>query len=62
MSDWISFDRWPECAELERPGYRFEIKNAEGEAFSQNARFHGFVARIGDLAAEAGWHRRTAPS
>ena len=28
--DWIPFDRWPECAALERPGYVFEVVNADG--------------------------------
>jgi hypothetical protein len=32
MSDWISYDRWPECSRLERPGFVFEVKNAEGQS------------------------------
>ncbi len=32
MSDWISFDRWPDCARLERPGYVFEVVNGEGRS------------------------------
>ena len=28
--DWIPFDRWPECMALERPGYVFEVVNADG--------------------------------
>ena len=31
MSDWIDFDRWHECARMERPGYVFEIKNEQGQ-------------------------------
>lgn len=29
MSDWIDFDRWPECASMERPGIIFEVTNEE---------------------------------
>ena len=25
MGDWIDFDRWPECVEMERPGIVFEL-------------------------------------
>jgi hypothetical protein len=32
MSDWIDFDRWPDCAELERPGYVFEVVNEKGDS------------------------------
>lgn len=32
MSDWIDFDQWKDCARLERPGYAFEVKNAEGQS------------------------------
>lgn len=28
--DWINFDDWYRCAELERPGIVFEVQNAEG--------------------------------
>jgi hypothetical protein len=30
MSDWIAFERWSECARMERPGYIFEVRNPEG--------------------------------
>ena len=29
MAEWIDFDRWPECAEMERPGIVFEVVNEE---------------------------------
>ena len=29
MGDWIDFDRWPDCAEMERPGIIFEVSNEE---------------------------------
>lgn len=32
MSDWIPFERWQECARLERPGYVFEVANGEGRS------------------------------
>jgi len=32
MSEWISYDRWPECARMERPGYVFEMANKEGQS------------------------------
>ena len=32
MSDWIDFDRWPSCAQLERPGFVFEVRNGEGRS------------------------------
>lgn len=30
--EWIDFDRWPECREMERPGIVFEVENAEGQS------------------------------
>jgi hypothetical protein len=32
MSDWIDFDRWTECARMERPGFVFEVANGEGQS------------------------------
>jgi hypothetical protein len=32
MSDWISIERWSECARMERPGIIFEIRNSEGQS------------------------------
>jgi hypothetical protein len=32
MSDWIDFDRWNECVRMERPGFVFEVKNANGQS------------------------------
>lgn len=31
MSDWISFDQWRDCSRMERPGFIFEVANAEGQ-------------------------------
>jgi hypothetical protein len=31
MSDWIDFDRWKDCAGMERPGVVFEVVNAQGQ-------------------------------
>ena len=31
MSEWISFDRWAECARMQRPGYVFEVINSDGQ-------------------------------
>jgi len=30
MSEWIDFERWPDCVRMERPGYVFEVRNGEG--------------------------------
>jgi hypothetical protein len=32
LSEWVDFDRWKECPQLERPGYVFEVRNAEGQS------------------------------
>jgi hypothetical protein len=32
MAEWLVFDQWKECAELERPGFIFEVSNAEGHS------------------------------
>ncbi len=32
MSDWVDFAQWTACARMERPGFVFEIKNAEGQS------------------------------
>jgi hypothetical protein len=32
MVDWIDFDRWPECRDMERPGIVFEVENADGQS------------------------------
>jgi hypothetical protein len=29
MSEWIDFVRWQDCREMERPGYIFEVVNAD---------------------------------
>jgi hypothetical protein len=31
MDEWISFDRWAECATMQRPGYVFEVINSDGQ-------------------------------
>lgn len=31
MTDWVSFDQWTNCPAMERPGYVFEVANAEGQ-------------------------------
>jgi hypothetical protein len=36
MSDWVPYDRWPECARLERPGFVFEVTNKEGQSLYTN--------------------------
>jgi hypothetical protein len=30
MTDWIDFDRWPDCRQMERPSIVFEVQNADG--------------------------------
>ena len=30
MTDWIDFDQWKDCTRMERPGFIFEVSNAEG--------------------------------
>jgi len=30
MSEWIDFERWPDCVRMERPGYVFEVRSGEG--------------------------------
>jgi hypothetical protein len=32
VSEWVDFDRWKDCQQLERPGFVFEIRNAEGQS------------------------------
>jgi hypothetical protein len=32
MSEWIDFSRWDECTPLERPGYVFEVVNADAQS------------------------------
>lgn len=32
MSEWIDFSRWDECKLMERPGYVFEVVNAESQS------------------------------
>lgn len=32
MCEWIDFERWPECRQMERPGYVFEVVNAEDQS------------------------------
>ncbi|NJL50177.1 MAG: hypothetical protein HC909_00095 [Blastochloris sp.] len=32
MSDWMDISRWHECAQLERPGIVFEIRNRDGQS------------------------------
>ena len=32
MSDWINFDLWKDCARMERPGFVFEVVNADGHS------------------------------
>lgn len=36
MGDWIDFDRWPECVEMERPGIVFEVVNADNQSLFTN--------------------------
>ncbi|MBX9741707.1 MAG: hypothetical protein K2X62_16655 [Beijerinckiaceae bacterium] len=31
MTDWVSFDQWANCSGMEKPGYVFEVANAEGK-------------------------------
>jgi len=32
VSEWVDFDRWKDCQQLELPGFVFEIRNAEGQS------------------------------
>jgi hypothetical protein len=32
VSEWVDFDRWKDCPHLERLGFIFEIRNAEGQS------------------------------
>ena len=29
MSEWIDFERWPDCKHMERPGIVFEVTNGD---------------------------------
>ena len=31
MSEWIDIAKWQQCAEMERPGIVFEIRNADDQ-------------------------------
>lgn len=31
MTEWVSFDRWKDCSAMEKPGFVFEVANAEGQ-------------------------------
>ena len=30
MGEWVPIERWPECAQMEKPGIIFELRNADG--------------------------------
>ena len=30
MAEWISIEKWHECAQMEHPGMVFELRNREG--------------------------------
>ena len=32
MSDWVDIKDWDLCAQMERPGIVFEVRNAEGQS------------------------------
>ena len=32
MCEWVDFSRWDECKAMERPGYVFEVVNAEEQS------------------------------
>lgn len=32
MGEWIDFSHWEECKVMERPGYVFEVVNAEDQS------------------------------
>ena len=32
MAEWMDMTHWPDCARLARPGYVFEVANAEGDS------------------------------
>jgi len=32
VNDWIDFDQWKNCAQMERPGFIFEVRNEAGES------------------------------
>ena len=32
MSEWISITLWDKCVDMARPGYVFEIRNADGQS------------------------------
>ncbi|WP_084726736.1 hypothetical protein [Ensifer aridi] len=29
MGEWIDFEKWPDCASMDRPGIVFEVTNGE---------------------------------
>lgn len=35
MSEWIDFNRWPECVSMERPGIIFEVTNENQTLFTK---------------------------
>lgn len=34
MSEWIDFDRWPDCIDIARPGIIFEVTNNDQTLFT----------------------------
>lgn len=32
MGEWIDIERWVDCSSMERPGFIFEVSNAEGQS------------------------------
>jgi hypothetical protein len=32
MSEWIAIAQWQECQKMARPGFIFELRNAEGKS------------------------------
>ncbi|WP_201859827.1 hypothetical protein [Microvirga soli] len=47
MSEWVDFERWKDCSQLQRPGYIFEVRNAEGQSL--------FTACDVPLKLPSGW-------
>ena len=47
MGEWVDFERWKECPQLQRPGYVFEVMNAEGQSL--------FTACEVPLRLPSGW-------
>lgn len=52
VGDWIDFERWPQCHEIETAGYVFEVANTAGQTLMTEC----------TVPLELPWDWRTPPT